>query len=112
MRKIISCNRKKRFDLLKNFKVKPVLMYAMIGSVVFIGLSYLIFVNKVATDGYQVKELSEKIEDLRYENKKLELETSEIKSLQKVSDRSQDLQLVKIDKMDYVTSTTSTVAYK
>ena len=91
---------------------RPIGNYIIIGLVMLVGLSYLIFVNKVATDGYQVKALTEKVEQLNDQNKKLELESSNLKSMISVSQVSQNLQLVSINDMDYLSTSTGAVAYK
>ena len=75
MTKLINCKKKKRISL-KACLGKQTLGYTMIALVAVVGLSYLTFVNKVATDGYQVKALSEQASELKNKNKKLELESS------------------------------------
>lgn len=111
MTKLINCKKKKRICL-KELLGKQVWGYFMIGLVVVVGLSYLTFVNKVATDGYQVKALSEKVSELKNKNKKLELESSALQSMQRVSSASQDLNLVAISGIQYVTAGSNAVAAK
>lgn len=91
---------------------KPTAFYLVLSLVIVVGLSYLIFVNKVATDGYQVKELSGKIEALGADYKKLELEASSLQSMSNINDLSQSLDLVSIKEMDYISSSGTVVAYK
>lgn len=104
---------KRKIKEIAKQKVSPVFFYMVMALIVIVGMSYLIFVNTVATDGYQVKELSEKIEDLEYNNKKLDLEISKLHSMSSVSDVSENLQLVSVSKMDYIEAgSTGVVAYK
>ena len=96
----------------KVIKTKPTTFYVVVSLVVLIGLSYLVFVNKVATDGYQVKALSEQIEQLKDNHKKLELEAAGLQSLSNIHEIGETLELVSIDKMDYISATSTAVAYK
>lgn len=91
-------------------KKRPLALYIVCGLVLTTGLAYLVSVNKVATDGYQVKELTERIEELKYENKKLELESSDLRSMANVSRVGQNLELVAVKDMDYLSAPSGAVA--
>ena len=96
----------------KAFRNKPMVFYAMLALVIVVGLSYIVFVNKVATDGYQIKELSEKIETLKADYKALELEASSLQSMSNINEISESLDLVSIFQMDYLSTSGTVVAYK
>jgi cell division protein FtsL len=77
---------------------------------VLVGFVYLVQVNTVSTWGFKIKDLSQRAEDLQRENKKLELQVSELQSLRTIKEASKDLELVGVSTMDYVTLPPSEVA--
>lgn len=103
---------KTRKERSKNVVQGPMAFYVILSLVIVVGLSYLVFVNKVATDGYQVKALSERIDTLKTDYKGLELEASGLQSMSSINELSESLNLVSISQMDYLSSSGTVVAYK
>lgn len=66
------------------------------------GLIYLIQINQVATGGFEVRALEEKIGDLKEDNKKLELQITELQSLSRLNEEVKDLDLVAQGEVDYL----------
>ncbi|MFA6271948.1 MAG: hypothetical protein WC693_02450 [Patescibacteria group bacterium] len=77
---------------------------------VLVGFVYLVQVNTVSTGGFKIKDLSQRAEDLQRENKKLEMQVSELQSLRTIKEASKDMELVGVSRMDYVTLSPSEVA--
>lgn len=88
------------------FKLKTII----IGLIIIGGIFYLVQTNKVAVEGFQIKELNQRIEDLRQENRKLEIEAASLQSISEIKKASQDLNLVKAEKIEYIEAGASAVA--
>ncbi len=74
----------------------------MIALVISLGVSYLFSVNQTASRGFEVSSLEEEVETLAQENKKLELEASELLSMGNVREVSKDMNLVPVEKVEYL----------
>lgn len=87
----------------KKFKIGSISIRMVIfGLIILVGLVYLVQINRVSTSGFKLKELSQKAEELRLTNKKLELQAEELQSLKNIMAASADLKLVGVSKVDYV----------
>jgi len=73
--------------------------------VVFFGLGYLIQVNSLATKGYQIKELENKIAELKQEKSDLELEALSLQSMGSVKERLAQSGMVAAGGSDYLAPT-------
>lgn len=95
----------------KKFKIGSISIRMVIfGLIILVGFVYLIQINRVSTGGFEIKELKERTEQLRKENKKLELEAFQLRSLKTVKEASEELDLVGVSRVDYVTWPPSAVA--
>jgi cell division protein FtsL len=70
--------------------------------VVLTFISYLIQINGLATKGYQIKELEQKIFELQQETADLELEALGLQSLNAVQDRVNQLEMVAVGQTEYL----------
>ena len=84
----------------------------MIGLAVVGSLSYLIIINRVATSGFEIKALEQKVETLKQTNRKLQLEATELQSLTKVESSAQALGLTEVAQVEYLPTTGGAVARK
>ena len=66
-----------------------------------LSLFYLTNTNSVAIKGYEFKELEQKIQSLRKENKKLQLESIELQSIQRIEKEAEKLKMEEINKVSY-----------
>lgn len=73
-------------------------------------LTYLWQVNTLSTKGFQIKNLEKDLKSLKTEIQQLELALSSEKSIAKVSQRIQELQLVRVEKVEYLRPLGSSVA--
>ena len=78
------------------FRVLVVVLIAVVG------LSYLTLTNIMATRGYAIKELSQRADELKLENKKLELEITKAQSISHLDNLSEESGLVRIDTIEYL----------
>lgn len=101
---------KKRF----NFKLLKIdLQYINIGIgclIIVMGVSYLVQINGLATKGYQISELEEKVTELKDYNSDLELETSRLQSMGSIKDKVVSLEMVEVDKVEYLNNAPVAVA--
>lgn len=89
----------------KNSKVKSkskffnYALMTMIGAMFF---GYLVSVNGLATKGYQIKELQNKVADLKQQNDDLQLQALALQSMGAVQDKVNSLKMVDAGKSDYL----------
>lgn len=89
-----------------------ILNIILIGLIVSASLTYLFFVNRQATSGFEIKSLERKIADLEQQTKKLELKKAEMQSLSEIEKSMADLKMVASQKIDYLPAVSSTFAVK
>lgn len=77
-----------------------------------IGLTYLIQTNMAATQGFKMKELNQKVNELREQNKKLNLEYIELQSVANITEEVSNLNLVATDNLEIITPLGSSMALK
>lgn len=66
------------------------------------GAFYLYQVNDLATKGYEVKDLENKIDDLKKENEKYKIHEVELKSMYNIEKATEDLDLVGSTDISYL----------
>lgn len=81
-------------------------------SVFLIGAIYLMQINITSTDGYKIKDLEKRINQLQTDNKKLNLAYIELQSMAKVMAEVPNLNLVASDKIEIITPAGSTVVMR
>lgn len=86
-------------------------VFLLILLIILFSILYIVQANSVATDGYKIQEHKSRIEELQTENKNLELKLSEIRSLGFLEEKIESLNMVKVEKVDYL-SPVSEVAAK
>jgi hypothetical protein len=87
----------------------------MVGLFVFAvtgGLFYLTQTNISATRGYEMEALDEKMEALKEENKKLNLQYIELQSMANIVEQVKDMNLVATAEVDTISSLGSAVALR
>ncbi len=68
------------------------------------GLIYLWQINGLATKGYKIKDLEERVSQIKNQNKKLELEVTELRSSARIAEKLKELNLVEVAKIEYLTA--------
>ncbi len=71
-------------------------------AVIFSGAFYLFQVNSIATQGFEIKKIENKIQDAEKENKKLKIKEIELKSMQNIEKATQEFNLVSPEGISYV----------
>lgn len=77
-----------------------------------ISIIYLLEINFMVSGGWQLRVLGKHLDESRKEVKQLELETVELQSMQRLSERSSALGLVSLNRANYVSAQPSVVALK
>jgi len=78
------------------------LIFAIAVGACVCGACYLYQVNDIATKGYEIRELEDKIQELNKESKKMEIHEVELRSMYNIEKASQDLNLVDSGDVTYV----------
>ena len=82
----------------------------LIGSIGIAGILYLVKVNTVTTEGLVISDLEAQIRELERENKKLDVEIAEHRSMRSIEERMQGMELVVAEDMRYVSELDTVVA--
>lgn len=93
------------------FSSKYILFFGIIFAVSFL-MIYLIQVNKVATTGFEIRALEDQITELNDENRELELQLVELRSMKNLSKKITDLNLVDANDISYINISGPTVAQR
>ena len=102
---------KTKYQQLKGFTESNGLLPVVLVSItIVLGSAYIWQVNISATTGYEMRELSQSIDDLKLEKDKLDLKVAKLQSVDSVSTRVQMLGLSKVSKIEYITPDRGAVA--
>jgi len=117
MSKFFCLSRKKRGSKTKCKKIIPamranlkIINTILAVLVVVVAVSYFVQINSLATKGYQITELEDKVEQLEQEKKDLELISLNLQSMGTVKEKVDGLGLVAINDVQYLTPTPVAVA--
>ena len=83
-----------------------------ISLIVLTGFLYLFAINQTATSGFEIKGLEARIDQLKQDNKKIELYTAELQSLNRIEMESKSLNMVAVSKYEYLPAVGSVIAVK
>jgi cell division protein FtsL len=83
----------------KMFKAQPklgrvTLSFVLVALVCAAGVFYIFEVNNLATKGYEIRELENRLEKLRKENENLRIQEAELKSMYKIEEKTKELNMV------------------
>lgn len=92
------------------FKDGPIVNVVLIGALLAVGFSYLGIVNSTAADTVRLNQLSTIIDTTTKSNQDLELDITEVLSLQHVDEMSQRYELVSATEVEYIESYDPAVA--
>jgi cell division protein FtsB len=84
-----------------NFNQQKISLVIFFG-LIFSGFAYLAVINNVSTGGFDLKRLEQRIEQLKDENRKLELEATKLESLNTIAAAGSQLELKLADKVEYL----------
>lgn len=78
--------------------------------VAVLGVSYVIVVNTVATGGFALDDLRDRVSVLELQNRELELKAADLTSLSSIQKSVNDLRLVQNDTIEYLDTSAGAVA--
>jgi hypothetical protein len=85
---------------------------AIIIGCILSGVYYIVSINNISIKGFVLKDLKTDLSQLMQEKEILELKVMELESYDNISRRAEQLKMVKVDKIDYITVTDEAVAVK
>lgn len=92
-------------------KLEKFRLIFLIGCVIF-GLAYFWQVNSSATRGFKIRELENSIQNLKQDTQQLELQAAERQSLEQITEKVKQLNMVVPLKIEYLQPTGSGVALR
>jgi len=81
-------------------------------SCIVCGFYYMASMNNISIKGFVLKELKTELSLLEQVKETAELKVMELESYEHISRRASELEMVKVDKIDYITVTDTAVAVK
>jgi len=78
--------------------------------IIICGISYVISVNNLSIKGFVLADLKLKVSELQKENENIELKVMNLESYENINKRANELKMVKVDKIDYITKINDFVA--
>lgn len=73
---------------------------------------YLGIINVSAVKGYEIKKVEQKIEELKKENKQLQIQEAELNSFYNIKDNIGNLNMVEVEDVVYIDDSEGAVALK
>ncbi len=94
----------------KNFRIGPVTFVVIAAATfAFIGFMFLAQLFQSSTKGYEITELRSVANELKEENKKLEIKAAELRSFDNIDESVEKLNMVKSDSVVYLKKTGGTI---
>jgi len=87
-----------------------VVVYSLILLIIFFGILYTIQANGVVTNGYKIQKYDKELTSLRSKNNELNLKLTEIQSLKFLEESVENLNMVKISKIEYLSPVSQVAA--
>ena len=76
------------------------------------GISFIVCVNDISIKGFVLEELKADARELRKENKNIELVIMKLESFDNIAKRAEEIKMVKVDKIDYISINSDGVAMR
>lgn len=80
--------------------------------IIFFSIIYLLQMNHMSVKGYKIKDLENRMEELREDNQKLHLKVNEMQSLSYIDEKLSSRNFITSGSTKYVSATASAVAVK
>lgn len=74
----------------------------LIFAVLLCGILYIVITNNISAMGYKIRNLTKQASELNSVNKSLQVEISNLKSINALGAKSENLEMTKAQKIDYV----------
>lgn len=82
----------------------------VLAAIIVFGTMYIVQTNSVSTKGYVMNDLEQRIEELEYENRKLEVQIAQHQSMSAIQSRLESMEFVHASSPEYVTLVDHAVA--
>jgi len=92
-----------------NFAIVNKFLFCLL---LIMGVYYVVSINDLAIKGFVLQELKSEVQDLHQENTQIQLAVMKLESYDNIEKRAQELNMVKVGKIDYITINNSSVAKK
>jgi hypothetical protein len=89
-----------------NFVVKALIIVFLVGSIFL----YLLQINSLATKGFKIQKLEQKVNVLQTKNKKLSLRAIKLRSMAELNEKVRNLDMVPISQYSYLEATSTGMA--
>lgn len=89
---------------------KRVVSFFLAAFVCLVVISYILQMTSVSTKGYEIESYEKKLEDLKRENQKLQIELADLNSIYNIEETSSKLSKVSPKDINYIISSTGVVA--
>lgn len=89
---------------------KRVASFFLAAFVCLVVISYILQMTSVSTKGYEIESYEKKLEDLKRENQKLQIELADLNSIYNIEETSSKLSKVSPKDINYIISSTGVVA--
>ncbi len=84
----------------------------LIVMMILFGVLYVFQTNSVSTKGFEISDLERQIVELERENRKINVEIAEYRSMESIQNRITELNLVTVDSPEYLTPVGTAVALR
>ena len=84
----------------------------LLGLIVFTGIGFIVIANDIAVQGFVLAELKTDLLTMEKVNAEYELTALRLESMANVNKRAQELKMVKVDDVEYISVTDTSVAIK
>lgn len=98
-------SRKKKRKI--NFEIINKFLFCLI---ITMGVYYVVSINDLAIKGFVLQELKAEAQGLSDDNTQMQLAVMKLESYENIEKRAQELNMVKVGKIDYITVNDSSVA--
>lgn len=78
------------------------LIFVLVVLILFSGAFYLYQVNDLATKGYEIKDIENRIQNLEKDSKRMQIKEVELRSMYNIEKSTQDLNLVNPASVSYI----------
>ncbi len=77
---------------------------------VIAGVGFIACMNDIAIKSFVTSDLKKRVAELEKDNENLELEAVKLSSIESLDQRAQDLKMVRVDSIDYISASSLAVA--
>ena len=84
----------------------------LLGLIIFTGIGFIVVTNDIAVQGFVLAELKSDLKIIEKTNAEYELTALRLESMTNVNERAKELKMVKVNNVEYISVTDTSVAIK